>query len=156
AVLTGLGPRSLRNVGGAFQKLDPQNVAIIGLGNVDRGERENLIRLGVKVFTMEEIDRFGVHRVMKKAFQQVASRVDYLHVSFDLDSVDPVYAPGVGTPVKGGLDYREAHLIMEMIGESKKMSSLELVEVNPILDNRNQSAEFAVELVQSAFGKKIL
>jgi len=156
AVLTGLGPKPLRNIGGAFRKIDPHNVAIIGLRNVDRGERENLIRLGVKLFTMEEIDRYGVHRVMKKAIQQVASRVDYLHVSLDLDSVDPVYAPGVGTPVKGGLDYREAHLIMEMIGESKKMTSLELVEVNPILDTRNQSAEFAVELVQSAFGKKIL
>ena len=96
------------------------------------------------------------HKVMKKAFQQVAKNVDFLHVSFDLDSVDPIYAPGVGTPVKGGLDYREAHLIMEMIAESKKMTSLELVEVNPIIDTRNQSAEFAVELVQSAFGKKIL
>jgi arginase len=93
---------------------------------------------------------------MKRAFEQVAKNVDRLHVSFDLDSVDPIYAPGVGTPVKGGLDYREAHLIMEMLAESRKMTSLELVEVNPILDARNQSAEFAVELVQSAFGKKIL
>ena len=105
---------------------------------------------------MEEIDKYGVHRVMKKAFQQVAKNVDYLHVSFDLDSVDPIYAPGVGTPVKGGLDYREAHLIMEMIAESKKTDFAQASGVNPILDNRNQSAEFAVELVQSAFGKKIL
>lgn len=156
AVCAGLGPRSLRNVGGAFRKVNPQNVAIIGLRNVDKVERENLIKYGIKIFTMEEIDKYGVHRVMKKAFQQAAKDVDYLHVSFDLDSVDPIYAPGVGTPVKGGLDYREAHLIMEMLAESKKMTSLELVEVNPILDNRNQSAEFAVELVQSAFGKKIL
>ena len=94
--------------------------------------------------------------MMKKAFSEVADSVDYLHISLDLDSVDPVYAPGVGTPVKGGLDYREAHLIMEMLAESGKMTSLDLVEVNPILDTRNQSAEFAVELVQSAFGKKIL
>jgi arginase len=156
AICAGLGPRSLRNVLGSFRKLDPQNIAIIGLRNLDRKERENIVKLGVKIYTMEEIDKYGIHRVMTKAFQQIAANVDYLHVSFDLDSVDPVYAPGVGTPVKGGLDYREAHLIMEMLAESKRMSSLELVEVNPILDNRNQSAEFAVELVQSAFGKKIL
>ena len=156
AICAGLGPRQLLNVGGPFRKIDPQNIAIIGLRNLDKVERQNLIKYGVNIFTMEDIDKIGVHRVMKKAFEQVADRVDYLHVSFDLDSVDPVYAPGVGTPVKGGLDYREAHLIMEMIAESKKMTSLELVEVNPILDNRNQSAEFAVELMQSAFGKKIL
>jgi len=156
AVCCGIGPRSLRSVGGNFRKVDPENVAIIGLRNVDRKEREHLIELGVNVFTMEEIDKFGVHRVMKKALQQLENSVDYLHISFDLDSVDPVYAPGVGTPVKGGLDYREAHLIMEMLAESKRVTSLELVEVNPILDNRNQSAEFAVELVQSIFGKKIL
>ena len=156
AVCAGLGPKPLLHVGGVFRKVDPQNIAIIGLRDLDRAEKESLKKLGVKLFTMEEIDKFGIHQVMKKAFQQVAKNVDYLHVSFDLDSVDPIYAPGVGTPVKGGLDYREAHLIMEMLAESKKMSSLELVEVNPILDNRNQSAEFAVELVQSAFGKKIL
>lgn len=156
AVCVGLGPRPLRNIAGAFRKVDPQNVAIIGLRNVDQGERLNLKRQGVNIFTMEDIDKYGIHRAMKQALARVAKNVDYLHVSFDLDSVDPVYAPGVGTPVKGGLDYREAHLIMEMLAESKKMTSLELVEVNPILDSRNQSAEFAVELVQSAFGKKIV
>lgn len=156
AVCCGLGPKPLTSVNGAFRKVDPQNVAIIALRDLDRKEKENLKKFGVKIFTMEEIDKYGIHRVMKKAFQQIAKNVDYLHVSFDLDSVDPIYAPGVGTPVKGGLDYREAHLIMEMLAESKKMTSLELVEVNPILDNRNQSAEFAVELVQSGFGKKIL
>ncbi len=156
AVCLGLGARQLTSVNGAFKKVEPKNVAIIGLRDLDKVERENIKKYGVNIFTMEEIDKYGAHKVMKKAFQEVAKNVDYLHVSFDLDSVDPIYAPGVGTPVKGGLDYREAHLIMEMLAESKKMSSLELVEVNPILDNRNQSAEFAVELVQSAFGKKIL
>jgi arginase len=156
AVCTGLGPRALTRIGGTFKKVEPRNVAIIGVRTLDKGERDNLIKYGVNIFTMEEIDKFGIHKVMKSALQQVGRNVDLLHVSFDLDSVDPVYAPGVGTPVKGGLDYREAHLIMEMLAESKKMSSLELVEVNPIIDNRNQSAEFAVELVQSAFGKKIL
>ena len=156
AVCVGFGPKQLRGVGGTFQKVDPQNVAIVGLRNVDRIEREQLIKHGINISTMEEIDKYGVHRVMKKALKHITAHVDFLHVSFDLDSVDPIYAPGVGTPVKGGLDYREAHLIMEMIAESGKMSSLEMVEVNPILDNRNQSAEFAVELMQSAFGKKIL
>lgn len=156
AVCVGLGPRPLLSVGGNFTKVDPKNVAIIGLRDLDRTEKENIKKYGIQLFTMEEIDKYGVHKVMKKAFQQVAKNVDYLHVSFDLDSVDPIYAPGVGTPVKGGLDYREAHLIMEMLAESRKMTSLELVEVNPIIDTRNQSAEFAVELVQSAFGKKIL
>jgi len=156
AVATGLGLQPLANIMGSFRKVDPQRVAIIGLRNLDKVERENLIKYGVNLFTMEDIDKYGVHRAMDQALEQVARDVDYLHVSFDLDSIDPVYAPGVGTPVKGGLDYREAHLIMEMLAESRKMTSLEIVEVNPILDNRNQSAEFAVELVQSAFGKKIL
>lgn len=156
AICVGLGARQLTSVNGAFRKVDPKNVAIIGLRDLDKMERENIKKYGVNIFTMEEIDKYGAHKVMKKALQQVAKNVDYLHVSFDLDSVDPIYAPGVGTPVKGGLDYREGHLIMEMLAESKKMTSLELVEVNPILDNRNQSAELAVELVQSAFGKKIL
>jgi arginase len=156
AVCVGFGPRQLVSVNGAFKKVEPNRVAIIGLRDLDKIERENMKKYGMKMYTMEDIDKYGAHRVMKKAFQEVARHVDYLHVSFDLDSVDPIYAPGVGTPVKGGLDYREAHLIMEMLAESKKMTSLELVEVNPILDNRNQSAEFAVELVQSAFGKKIL
>jgi len=156
AICAGLGPKQLVNVGGPFKKVEPKNIAIIGLRDLDRPEKENLKKLGVNLFTMEDIDKYGLHKVMKNAFQKIAKNVDYLHVSFDLDSVDPIYAPGVGTPVKGGLDYREAHLIMEMLAESKKMTSLELVEVNPILDTRNQSAEFAVELVQSAFGKKIL
>lgn len=156
AVCLGLGPKKLTSIGGTARKVEPHHVAIIGLRNVDKTEREYLLQYGVNLFTMEDIDKEGIHRVMKRAFQKVASKVDYLHVSFDLDSVDPVYAPGVGTPVKGGLDYREAHLIMEMIAGSKKMTSLEIVEVNPILDTRNQSAEFAVEVVESAFGKRIL
>lgn len=156
AVCVGLGPRVLRTIDGSFRKIDPKNVAVIGLRNIDHDEGNTIKNLGVHIYTMGDIDKHGIHRIMEGAFEQVASKVDYLHVSLDLDSVDPVYAPGVGTPVKGGLDYREAHLIMEMIAESKRMTSLELVEVNPILDTRNQSAEFAVELVESAFGKKIL
>jgi arginase len=112
--------------------------------------------MGINVYTMTDIDRQGIHRVMKKALARVTHGTDFVHVSLDLDAVDPTVASGVGTPVKGGLDYREAHLIMELISEAKVMTSFEVVEVNPILDTRNASAEFAVELVQSAFGKKIL
>lgn len=155
AALLGLGPRELVGINGSFKKLDPQSVVIIGLRSVDQGERANLKRLKVNVYTMEDIDKDGIHKVFKRAMSQIG-RVDYLHVSFDLDSVDPVYAPGVGTPVKGGLDYREAHLLMELIAESNKLTSFEIVEVNPILDEHNRSAEFAVELIESAFGKKIL
>jgi arginase len=155
AALLGMGPRELSAVGGSSRQVDPQNVAIIGLRSLDQGERGVLRKLHVPVYTMGDVDRFGIHKVFRKALAGLR-KVDYLHVSFDLDSIDPVYAPGVGTPVKGGLDYREAHLLMELLAESEKMTSFEIVEVNPILDERNKSAEFAVELIQSAFGKKIL
>lgn len=154
AALLGFGPDSLTSIAGSYRKLDPRNVVILGLRSADEGERRNLQRSGVHVYAMGEIDRHGIHSVMKKSLAALKT-VDHLHVSFDLDSVDPLYAPGVGTPVKGGLDYREAHLIMELLAESGRMRSLDIVEVNPILDERNKSAELAVELVQSAFGKKI-
>ena len=105
---------------------------------------------------MSEVDRIGIDEVMKMALARVGDGTDRVHVSFDLDAVDPTVAPGVGTPVKGGLDYREAHFLMEMLSASGVMTSLEVVEANPILDDRNASAAFAVELVQSAFGKRIL
>lgn len=156
AAVLGLGPRELAHVGGNHAKIDPQNVALVGIRSLDEGEKKHLKQTGIHVFTMPDIDRQGIHRVMKKALARVSDATDYVHVSFDLDAVDPTVAPGVGTPVKGGLDYREAHLIMEFIFESKVMTSLEIVEVNPILDEHNSSAEYAVELVQSAFGKRIL
>jgi arginase len=156
AVLLGDGPEELTGIGGNFPKVDPANVALVGIRSLDDGEKIRLKRLGVQVHTMSDIDRQGIHRVMKKALARVSDGTDYVHVSFDLDSVDPTVAPGVGTPVKGGLDYREAHLIMELLSDSGMMTSLEMVEVNPILDDRNASATFAVELVQSGFGKKIL
>ncbi|MBM2845103.1 MAG: Arginase family protein [Bacteroidetes bacterium] len=156
AAVLGLGPRDLAHLGGRQRKVDPANVALVGIRSLDDGEKRHLKQTGVHVFTMPDIDRQGIHRVMKKALSRVTDGTDYVHVSLDLDAVDPTIAPGVGTPVKGGLDYREAHLIMELISESRAMTSLEIVEVNPILDENNTSAEFAVELVQSAFGKKIL
>ena len=156
ASLLGEGPPELTGIGGDGRKVDPKNVALVGIRSLDDGEKARLKRFGVQVHTMSDVDRQGIHRVMKKALARVTAGTDHVHVSFDLDAVDPTVAPGVGTPVKGGLDYREAHLIMEFLHDSGVMRSLELVEVNPILDDRNSSAMFAVELVQSAFGKKIL
>src|SRR5215213_11298594 len=156
ASLLGHGPAELTGIGGRQPKVDAANVALVGIRSLDEGEKHRLKATGVQVHTMSDIDRHGIHRVMKKALARVTDGTDYVHVSFDLDAVDPTVAPGVGTPVKGGLDYREAHLIMELLHDSGVMTSLELVEVNPILDDRNASGLFAVELVQSAFGKKIL
>ncbi|HEX9614180.1 MAG TPA: arginase [Bacteroidota bacterium] len=151
----GLGAIELTSVGGDFKKVDPHDVVLMGTRDLDNGERKFIKQLGINIFTMEEIDKHGISVVMARALRKLET-VDHLHVSFDLDGVDPQVAPGVGTPVKGGLNYREAHLIMETLNESGKINSLEIVEVNPILDNRNQSAEFAVELIQSGFGKTIL
>jgi arginase len=156
AALLGYGPDELTGIGGRFVKVDPKNVALVGIRSLDEGEKRRLKEIGVQVHTMSDIDRHGIHRTMKKALARITDGTDYVHVSFDLDAVDPTVAPGVGTPVKGGLDYREAHLIMELLHDSGVMTSLEMVEVNPILDQGNASAAFAVELVQSAFGKKIL
>ncbi len=156
AALLGYGAPELTSIGGPAPKAEPRNVALVGIRSLDSGEKKRLKETGVQVYTMSDIDRGGVHRVMKKAIAHVTEGTDFVHVSLDLDAVDPAVAPGVGTPVKGGLDYREAHLVMEVIADAGVMRSLEVVEVNPILDQRNASAEFAVELVQSAFGKKIL
>jgi arginase len=156
ASLLGEGPDALTGIGSDQPKVNARNVALVGIRSLDEGEKVRLKRHGVQVHTMSDVDRSGIHRIMKKALARVTDGTDYVHVSFDLDAVDPTVAPGVGTPVKGGLDYREAHLIMELLHDSGVMTSLELVEVNPILDDRNASGLFAVELVQSAFGKKIL
>jgi arginase len=156
AALLGYGASELTEIGGWAPKVDAANVALVGIRSLDSGEKKRLKETGVQVHTMSEIDRHGVHQVMKKAIARVTDGTDFVHVSFDLDAIDPAVAPGVGTPVKGGLDYREAHLIMEVIADSGIMTSMEIVEANPILDQHNASAEFAVELIQSAFGKKIL
>ncbi|HEX5005272.1 MAG TPA: arginase [Gemmatimonadales bacterium] len=156
AALFGMGPTELSGVGGAGSKLDPTRVALVGIRSLEDGERKHLNELGIRVYTMSEIDRDGIHAVMSDALARVTDGTSCLHVSFDLDAVDPTLAPGVGTPVKGGLDYREAHTIMELIAASKRMTSMEVVEVNPILDERNRSAVLAVELLESAFGKRIL
>lgn len=155
AALTGLGPRELTTVQGDFRKLDPARVVLIAVRELDKGDKENIRKTGVHVLTMEDIDKEGVSIVVGEALRKLRD-VDCLHVSFDLDAVDPTIAPGVGTPVRGGLDYREAHLIMETLNESGRLTSMDVVEINPILDTKNQSAEFAVELIESALGKKII
>jgi arginase len=135
--------------------LDPRRVVLLGLREADRGERKLLHDAGVRVFTMSEIDRIGVERAVREAIDRVAGP-GFVHVSLDMDALDPEVAPGVGTPVRGGLTYREAHLALELVAESELAGSLEVVEVNPILDRENTTAFTAVELVASALGATII
>ena len=129
---------------------------LIGLRDVDAGEKKTIRDLGVRAYTMSDIDRFGMERVIEEAIAIVGAGPRSVHVSFDMDVCDPQIAPGVGTPVKGGLNYREAHMLMEMIADSGRLTALDIVEVNPTLDLQNTTAELAVELALSALGKKIL
>ena len=135
--------------------LDPRRVALLGLRQADAGERRLLREAGVRVFTMSEIDRIGVERATREALDRIGGS-GFVHVSLDMDVLDPEVAPGVGTPVRGGLTYREAHLALELVAESGLAGSLEVVEVNPILDRENTTALTAVELVASALGKTII
>lgn len=156
AVLLGHGHPTLVSIGGAQTRLDPGKVAIVGARSVDPGERAFLKGHGIRVFTMHDIDRYGMKAVMDEALDRVASGTDGVHLSLDLDGVDPSEAPGVGTPVLGGLSYRESHLAMEMLHETGRLVSAEVVEVNPALDQNNRTARTAVELIGSAFGERIL
>jgi arginase len=135
--------------------VEPPRVALVGVRSLDSGERELLAGLDAHVVTMSDLDRAGVEPALREALDHVAGD-GFVHVSLDMDVVDPDVAPGVGTPVRGGLSYREAHLAMELVAESGLASSLEVVEVNPILDRENQTAKLAVELVASALGARIL
>ena len=156
AAVLGEGARELTTIGGDFRKVDPQNVALIGVRNIDKAEKEMVRGTGIAFYTMADIDKYGAHRIIGRVLKELKEKVDLLHVSFDIDSVDPSVAAGVGTPAPGGLSYREAHLIMETIADCECMSSLEVTEVNPIFDVKNQSAEFAAEVVASALGKRIM
>jgi arginase len=156
AALCGLGdPRLVQLWDETIPVLDPQRVAVIGARDLDEGEKKNLRQAGVLVLGMEQIDRVGMFQTMQTALAQVMQDVDGIYLSFDVDSLDPRHAPGVGTPVSGGLTYREAHLACEMIAETGKLIGMDLVEVNPILDFQNQTAELAVELAVSALGRRI-
>ena len=155
AALVGIGEKRLVELGGIGRKVDPMSVVIIGSRDLDPGEKAFLREVGVNVFTMKEIDRLGLSAVMGQAIELATRDTNGLHVSFDMDAVDPDYAPGVGTRVAGGLTYREAHLSLELIADSGKMTSLEIVEVNPTFDQENRTAIMAAELILSAFGKRI-
>ncbi len=156
ACLVGNGPNELTGMLGFSPKVDPANVVLIGLRSVDAEERQIVRKTGVKTFTMREIDERGLRSVMEEAIRIATEGTAGFHLSFDMDSVDPHEAPGVGTPVKGGMTYREAHLAMETICDSDALLSMEVVEVNPVIDEQNRTAILAVELVMSALGKRIL
>ena len=152
----GMGPPELTRLFGFSPKVDPARVALVGIRDVDMMERTNVRESGVHAFTMRDIDERGLQEVMAQAIKIASRGTAGFHLSFDLDFVDPKDAPGVGTPVRGGATYREAHLAMEMINDSGGMLSMEAVEVNPVFDEVNRTAELAVELITSALGKKIL
>lgn len=155
AALTGRGNHELVNLGHPGAKLRVQQVVMIAVRDLDPEERVNLAESGITVYTMRDVDELGIATVARRALNRL-KHMSRLHVSFDMDSIDPNFAPGVGTPVPGGLTFREAHLLMEILGESGKVQSLDLVEINPILDTRNHTAELAVELIESILGKRIL
>jgi arginase len=157
AVCLGLGARellSINNVKGPM--IDGERAAIVGLRSVDMKERANVTEVGIGAFTMRDIDESGMRAVMEAAIKRAMNGTAGIHVSIDLDAVDPDEAPGVGTPSPGGISYREMHLAMEMLADTDRVSSIELVEVNPVLDRANQTAKLGVELLCSLLGKKIL
>ncbi|WML50255.1 arginase [Neobacillus sp. PS3-34] len=156
AVSLGLGHNALIDLGGYSPKVKPEHVVIIGARSLDDGERALIKEKGIKVYTMHEIDRLGMAKVMEETITYLKEKTDGVHLSLDLDGLDPSDAPGVGTPVIGGISYRESHLAMEMLAEAQIITSAEFVEVNPILDEKNKTAMVAVELMASLFGEKLL
>jgi arginase len=157
AALLGLGPDGLTKIFGYAPKIAAANTALIGVRDIDAGERENIRRAGLTaVYTMRDIDERGMRAVMEEALSVAGRGTAGYHVSLDMDWIDPEDAPGVGTPVRGGATYREAHLAMEILADHGQMRSFEIVEVNPVIDEHNRTADLAVELACSAFGKKIL
>jgi arginase len=157
AALMGLGPDPLSNLFGFAPKVSAENTVLLGVRNIDAAERANIRRAGIDhVFTMRDIDERGMRAVMEEALRAAGRGTAGYHVSLDLDWIDPEDAPGVGTPVRGGATYREAHLAMEILADHGRLLSFEIVEVNPVLDEHNRTADLAVELACSAFGKKIL
>jgi len=156
AALMGLWPSDLGNIFDFSPKVKPENCVLVGVRDIDAVEKENVHRAGIGVFTMRDIDERGMRTVMEEALRIAGRGTAGYHISLDMDWVDPEDAPGVGTPVRGGATYREAHLAMEIIADHSRMLSFEIVEVNPVIDEHNRTADLAVELSLSAFGKKIL
>jgi arginase len=156
AALCGLGDRRLTQLWDeAIPVIDPQRVAAIGVRDLDPGEKKNLREAGVMVLSLEQIDRIGMYAAVSRAVERISRDVDGIYLSFDVDSLDPRHAPGVGTPVPGGLTYREAHLACEVLAETGRLVGMDMVEVNPILDVQNQTAHLAVDLILSALGRRV-
>jgi arginase len=155
AHLLGLGDARLATIGGPAPKVLAEDIVMIGIRSVDSIERELLREHGITVYTMKEVDRLGIARISEMTLERL-SGLSHVHLSFDADALDPSIAPGVGTPVPGGLSYREAHLLMELFADSGQITSLDLVEVNPVLDRENTTAKVMVEMAASFFGQKIL
>lgn len=156
AVGLGIGHERLTNILGFSPKIKPDNIVIVGARDLDPGEKKLIKEMGIKVFTMHEIDRLGMTHVMEEAIKHASNGTDGVHLSLDLDGLDPHDAPGVGTPVLGGISYRESHLAMEILAEADILTSAEFVEVNPILDHGNKTANVAVALMGSLLGEKLL
>ena len=156
AALLGSEPLELARIGGFVPKVLPEHTVLVGVRNLDEREKALVRASRVHVFTMKDIDRQGMAEIAEQAVRLAGTGTAGFHVSFDVDVCDPAIAPGVGTPVKGGLDYREAHLVMEIIADSGRLTSLDIVEVNPTLDVRNATAQLGTELALSALGLKIL
>ncbi|HWT65298.1 MAG TPA: arginase [Terracidiphilus sp.] len=156
ASLLGMGPQELTHIFGYAPKIAPRNTVLVGVRDIDAAERANIERAGIVVYTMRDIDERGMRSVMEDALRAATTGTAGFHLSLDMDWIDPEDAPGVGTPVRGGATYREAHLAMEIAADHGNMVSFEIVEVNPVLDEHNRTADLAVELACSAFGKKIL
>lgn len=155
AVLLGYGPEELVHVGNKAPKLNPQNVVLVGVRNLDSGEKDLLADLGVRILTMRDIDEHGMGSIMHEAIHHLRHCTD-IHVSLDMDCIDPQFAPGVGTPSPGGITYREAQLAMEILADTKRCTSMDVVEINPILDRENKTGSLAVSLVESISGRTIL
>lgn len=156
AVSVGYGNEELTAIGGLSPKVKSGNVVLVGIRSIDADEVKLIQKAGIRCYTMAEIDRRGMAEVMNEAIQIATNGTDGIHLSLDLDALDPMYAPGVGTPVNGGVTYRESHLAMEMLAASKALLSVDVVEVNPILDEHNRTAMMAVELLESLFGKTVI
>src|SRR4051812_45280772 len=156
AAIMGLPPYELGRIYDFTPKVQPANCVLVGIRDVDNFEKENIRKAGVEVFTMRDIDERGMRSVMEEALRMAGRDTVGYHVSLDMDWIDPEDAPGVGTPVRGGATYREAHLAMEIIADHGRMTSFEIVEVNPVIDEHDRTAALAVELTLSAFGKKIV
>ncbi len=156
SAVLGLGHERLTRIGGSGHRLNPENVALIGIRNLDDGEKEFVRQTGIHYFTMTDIDQRGMYPIISDVLNHISQRCSAIHVSFDLDAVDPLWAPGVSTPVPGGLTYREAHLILESVAASGLLRSMEFVEINPMYDTNHQTSRLCIELALSALGKAIV